>query len=265
MQRPRNIRRKAYIAKTLAKHGFGILVIQLGLGRLVPFHWGLMGHPRRKEPYSAAEHLRMAFEELGATFIKLGQILSTRPDLLPEEYIRELSKLQDKIPPCPFAEIKKQVEGELGDKLFSYIIRGELDYIREGRNAETFRENFKEDKDVYIPKIYWEFTTKKVLTMEYVEGIKIDDVEELKRRGYSLRDIAKKGVDIFMRMIFRDGFFHGDPHPGNFFVREDGSIALLDFGMVGVIDKVTRLNLLQLINGVIKRDSSLMMDALPLY
>ncbi len=338
MQRPKNIRRKAYIAKTLAKHGFGILVIQLGLGKLVPFHWGIMGHPRRKEPYSAAEHLRMAFEELGATFIKLGQILSTRPDLLPEEYIQELSKLQDKIPPCPFSEIKRQIENELGERLeniflefeetpiasasigqvhkavlkdgrkvavkvqkpgvekqiredleiigeiveqvsgrveiarridiasfydeFSYIIRGELDYIREARNAETFRENFKEDGDVYIPEVYWEFTTRKVLTMEYVEGIKIDDVEELKKRGYSLRSIAGKGVDIFMRMIFRDGFFHGDPHPGNFFVREDGSIALLDFGMVGIIDKVTRLNLLQLINGVVKRDSSLMMDAL---
>ncbi len=338
MQRPKNIKRKAYIAKILAKHGFGLLVIQLGLGRLVPFHWGILGHARREEPYSGAEHLRMAFEELGATFIKLGQILSTRPDILPEEYVNELTKLQDKIPPCPFERIKEQLESELGKKLgdifeyfektpiasasigqvhraklrngrfvavkiqkpgvekqikedleiieeivnqvsghieiarkidiqsfydeFAYIIRGELDYIREGRNAETFKENFRHDRDVFIPEILWEYTTKKVLTMEYVEGIKIDDVELLKRAGYLPKGIAIKGVDIFMRMIFRDGFFHGDPHPGNFFVRKDGSIALLDFGMVGVIDRMTRINLLQLISGVSRRDSSLIMDAL---
>ena len=338
MQKPRNIKRKAYIAKVLAKHGFGLLVVQLGLGRLVPFHWGILGHTKRKEPYSGAEHLRMAFEELGATFIKLGQILSTRPDILSDEYIKELTKLQDKIPPCPFEKIKKQIEEELGRKInevfeyfeeipiasasigqvhraklkdgklvavkvqkpgierqiredleiieeivnqvsgrieiarkvdiqsffdeFAYIIRCELDYIREGRNAETFKENFREDKDVYIPEVLWEYTTKKVLTMEYVEGIKIDDVEILKKKGYQPKDVARKGVDIFMRMIFRDGFFHGDPHPGNFFVRTDGSIAILDFGMVGIIDRITRINLLQLISGISRGDSSLIMDAL---
>ncbi len=338
MQKPKNIKRKAYIAKVLAKHGFGLLVVQVGLGKLIPFHWGILGHAKRETPYSGAEHLRMAFEELGATFIKLGQILSTRPDILPEEYVNELAKLQDKIPPCPFEKIKGQVERELGKNIeelfdyfeetpiasasigqvhrarlksgelvavkvqkpgverqikedleimeeiiehisgrveiarkmdirsfydeFSYIIRSELDYIREGRNAETFKENFKDDGDIYIPKIFWDYTTRKVLTMEYIEGIKIDEVERLRKAGFSPKKIAEKGVDIFMRMILRDGFFHGDPHPGNFFVMDDGRIALLDFGMVGVIDRLTRINILQLITGISKRDSTLIMDAL---
>ncbi|MCS7171504.1 MAG: AarF/UbiB family protein [Aquificaceae bacterium] len=330
-------RRKVHIAKVLAKHGFGFMLSNLGLGYLVPFHWGILGHKRRKEKYTQEEHLRMAFEELGVTFIKIGQILSTRPDILPESYISELSKLQDSVPPADPKSIRHVLEAELGKGVeelfsyfeeeplasasigqvhrallksgervvlkvqkphvekeieedlavleelvqaaskreigrrwdvkslleeFSYAIRNELDYVREGRNCDTFRKNFKDYEGVYIPRVYWEYTTKRVLCLEYVEGIKISNIQELSTKGYDLALLAKRGARIYIRMIFRDGFFHADPHPGNFLVTKDGSIALLDHGMVGTISNMDRLNLFQLMYGIVKNDLDLVMDAL---
>lgn len=335
---PKNVKRKAQIAKVLAKHGFGFLVEKIGLGRFVPFHWGILGHPKRKERYSAPEHLRMAFEELGPTFIKLGQILSTRPDLLPEEYLEELSKLQDRIPPCPTEKIVRVIEEELKRPLgevfsefdpeplasasigqvhratlrdgsrvvvkvqkpgveeqirrdleiieelvrslsehwelaqrwdleglyeeFAYTLRNELDYEREGRNAETFRRNFLNDESIYIPKVYWEHTTQRVLVLEELRGVKFTEPERIRSMGYDPKELAKKGAFIYMNMFFRDGFFHGDPHPGNFFVLKDGRIGMVDFGMVGVLDDIARINLLQLLYGLTKNDMVLVMDAL---
>ena len=335
---PKHIRRKAQIAKVLSKHGFGILVEKAGMGRLVPFHWGILGHERRGHPYSAPEHLRLAFEELGPTFIKLGQILSTRPDLIPEEYVGELSKLQDRIPPCPTEDIVRVLEEDLGRPVseifatfeekplasasigqvhravlksgervvvkvqkpfaerqiledleiledlvarlaerwemarnidleglfdeFAYLIRNELDYIREGRNADTFRKNFSKDDKVHIPKVYWDLTTRRVLVMEEIEGVKITDLEGIRSLGLDPKEIAKKGAFMYMDMFFRDGFFHGDPHPGNLIVLKDGRIGLVDFGMVGVLDDMMRLNFLQLLYSITKGDMSLAMDAL---
>lgn len=338
MFRPKNIRRKAEIAKVLAQHGFGLIVDLAGLGRFVPFHWGILGHKRKEVPYTAPEHLRMIFEELGPTFIKLGQILSTRPDLLPEEYTSELMKLQDRIPPCPASQIRDVIEEQLGcrvsdifskfedaplasasigqvhravlkngrevvvkvqkpgvekrikedleileeviDRLkdhwepakrwnldglleeFSYTIRNELDYIREGRNAETFRKNFQRDDSLYVPEVLWEYTRQKVLVMEEVKGVKISEIKSMKGLGLDPSLIARKGAEIYMHMFFRDGFFHGDPHPGNFVILPDGRIALLDFGMVGVMDDLMRMNFIQLMYGIVKGDMSLVMDAL---
>lgn len=338
MFKPRNIKRKAEISRILAKHGLGLLVEIAGLGRFVPFHWGILGHKKRDVPYTAPEHLRMVFEELGATFIKLGQILSTRPDLLPEDYIKELTKLQDRIPESPPEEIKQVIKDELGKKAgellsefedtpiasasigqvhrarlktgekvvikvqkpgvekrikedleilyevvkriqnhwdavqsldleglldeFAYTLRNELDYIREGRNADTFRKNFKGDKTLYIPEIYWDYTTSRVLVMEEIRGVKITDVGKIREMGLDPREIARNGSLVYMNMFFRDGFFHGDPHPGNFLVMGDGKLGLLDFGMVGVLDELSRLNFLQLLYGLTKSDMSLVMDAL---
>ena len=335
---PKHVKRKAQIAKILAKHGFGFIVEKVGLGRFVPFHWGIFGHPKREHRYSAPEHLRMAFEELGPTFIKLGQILSTRPDLIPTEYIEEFAKLQDRIPPCPTERIVKVVEEELGAPLkelfaefekeplasasigqvhrarlkdgtrvvvkvqkpgvelqirqdleileelvkrlsahweaaehidleglfkeFSYVLRNELDYEREGRNAETFRKNFLKDDYVHIPRVFWKYSTSKVLTLEELEGSKFTDVQSIRKLGYDPKEVARKGADMYMNMFFRDGFFHGDPHPGNFFLLKDGRIGLVDFGMVGVLDDVMRINLVQLLYGITKNDMSLVMDAL---
>ncbi|QWK20038.1 MAG: AarF/ABC1/UbiB kinase family protein [Hydrogenobacter thermophilus] len=333
----KRVGRKAYIVKVLAKHGFGLFLFRIGLGHLVPFHWGILGHRRRKDAYKPEEHLRLAFEELGATFIKLGQILSVRPDLLPDAYIKELSKLQDKVPAVDTESIKNVVEEELkspceeifdyfedeplasasigqvhrarlksGEEVilkvqkpgierqieedlaifeefasnmmttefgrrwdirsileeFSYTIRNELDYIREGRNCDTFRRNFSKDTEVYIPKVYWKYTTKRVLCLERIDGIKINEKETLRAKGFNLREIAHKGADIYLKMIFRDGFFHADPHPGNFLVMQDGRIGVLDYGMVGAIDNISRINLFQLVYGIVKDDLELMMDAL---
>ncbi|MFN3813103.1 MAG: ABC1 kinase family protein [Aquificaceae bacterium] len=332
-----HIGRKVHIARVLTRHGFGLLLFKLGLGHLVPFHWGILGHRRRKEKYLPEEHLRLAFEELGVTFIKLGQILSVRPDLLPENYVRELSKLQDRVPPVDSESMKKVVEEEFGrsyidlfdyledeplasasigqvhrarlksgEKVvlkiqkpyvekqveedlaileelaqnamktelghrwdiqsvfeeFSYTIRNELDYTREGRNCEAFKKNFSKDGEVYIPKVYWKLTTKRVLCLEEIEGVRLSDKVMLERRGFDLKDIARKGAGIYLKMIFRDGFFHADPHPGNFLVMQDGRIGLLDHGMVGAIDSITRINLFQLMYGIIKNDLDLVMDAL---
>jgi len=335
---PKHVKRKAQIAKILAKHGFGFLVDRMGLGRFVPFHWGVLGHRRREAPYSAPEHLRLAFEELGPTFIKLGQILSTRPDLIPEEYVEELTRLQDRIPPCPADAIEKVIEEELGKPVdqvfreferesvasasigqvhrailhsgervvvkvqkpgverqikqdleileelvkrvsshweiaerwdveglfeeFAYVLRNELDYIREGRNAETFRRNFLNDETVYIPRVYWEYTTPKVLVLEELQGVKLTDLEGIREMGHDPKELARRGAYLYLNMFFRDGFFHGDPHPGNFFVLRDGRIGVVDFGMVGVLDDLRRVNLLQLIYGISRNDMSLVMDAL---
>ncbi|MFN7065589.1 MAG: ABC1 kinase family protein [Aquificaceae bacterium] len=331
------IGRKVQIVRVLTRHGFGLLLFKAGLGHLVPFHWGILGHKRKKERYSPEEHLRLAFEELGVTFIKLGQILSVRPDLLPESYLQELSKLQDRVPPTDPEGIKRLIEEELGRSYkdlfdyfedeplasasigqvhrarlrsgervvlkvqkpyvekqveedlvileelvesvmktelgqrwdvrsifeeFSYTIRNELDYTREGRNCDTFRKNFAKDGEIYIPKVYWEYTTKRVLCLEEIEGIKISHKEALISNGFDLKEIAKKGAGIYLKMIFRDGFFHADPHPGNLFIMRDGKIGLLDYGMVGAIDNITRVNLFQLMYGIIKNDLDLVMDAL---
>ncbi len=329
--------RKVQIVRVLAKHGFGLMLFRLGLGHLIPFHWGILGHRKKKEPYRPEEHLRLAFEELGVTFIKLGQILSVRPDLLPENYLNELSKLQDRVPPSDAMGIRRVVEEELGKEIgevfdyfedepiasasigqvhratlkdgsnvvlkvqkpgvekqveedlavfeemvqmaikrgigvrfdlrslleeFSYTIKNELDYIREGRNCDTFRKNLSGQRDFYIPKVYWDYTTRRVLCLEYVEGIKINRVEELIKGGYDLRRLAKRGANLYIGMIFKDGFFHADPHPGNFLVMKDGRIALLDYGMVGTIDPMGRLNLFQLMYGIVRSDIDLVMDAL---
>ncbi len=332
-----HIGRKTHIVKVLTKHGFGLLLFKVGLGYLVPFHWGILGHRRRKERYSPEEHLRLAFEELGVTFIKLGQMLSVRPDLLPDSYVQELSKLQDRVPPVDSINIKKVIEEELGKSCeelfdyfedeplasasigqvhrarlksgervvlkvqkpyvekqveedlaileeltqsvmktelgqewdiqtifeeFSYTIRNELDYTREGRNCDTFRRNFLKDDEVYIPKVYWQYTTKRVLCLEEIRGTKISCKDDLERKGFNLQEIARKGAGIYLKMIFRDGFFHADPHPGNILVMDDGKIALLDHGMVGAIDSITKVNLFQLMYGIIKNDLDLVMDAL---
>lgn len=300
------------IAEVLARHGLGFLAGATGLDRFVPFHRGALGHERRPEPYSTPEHLRLALEELGATFIKLGQVLSTRPDLLPPEYGRELAQLQDAVPPVPWEKVSEVIRRELGAdarELFAAIdprplaaasigqahaatlhdgtevvvkvrrpdvvalveedldilqnlaaradrdwpaardydlpgiarefaatLRGELDYLREGRNAERFARDFA-GSGVVLPRVFWDTSTSRVLTLERVRGIKINDLDALDGAGIDRKRLARRGADIVLTMIFANGFFHADPHPGNMFVQPDGRIALLDFGMVGEVDE----------------------------
>jgi ubiquinone biosynthesis protein len=261
---------------------------------------------------STPERLRRALEELGPTFIKLGQLLSTRSDIVPASYLRELARLQDAAPAVPLSTINTLLEQELGappedifatfegvplacasigqahlatlrdgsevvvkvrrpdiqaqietdlDILqnlasrasrrwaaaanynlaglvaeFAVSLRRELDYLTEGRNAERFANNFADHPDVHIPRVYWETTTSRVLTLERIVGIKVDDLAGLDRARVNRRTLATKAAGVAVRMVFEHGFFHADPHPGNLFIEPDGRIGLIDFGMVGEID-----------------------------
>lgn len=300
---------------------------------MVPFHWGLLGHPRRELPYTRPEHVRMCLEEMGATFIKLGQVLSTRPDLLPPEYIAELSKLRDSAPPVPFRLIQETIEAELGAPLddtfatfdphpiacasigqvhtatlktreqvvvkvqkpgvqrqvetdlailtelanrgrraygsmydfgalvdeFAWTLRGEIDYLREGRNAEILGRNFAEVAGVQIPNIHWQCTTSRVLVMGRVSG---ERIEAAIHQGHvpSGPELAERLIRWFLKQVFEDGFFHADPHPGNFFVQEDGTLGIVDFGMVGTIDEESRYGLLKMLQALGQQDSWAVVD-----
>lgn len=333
-----HLSRYRQIAEVLARHGLGYLLSVAGLERFVPFHKGLLGHPRRDRPYTRPEHIRMALEELGTTFIKLGQILSTRADLLPPEYQTELAKLQDAAPPVPSNIVLELVVAELGrpiDKVFASFdptplaaasigqahgatlhdgtevvvkvrrpgvveqveedleilqnlaaaasrrwefadqydlvglaqefaqtLRAELDYIREGRNAERFAANFAEDPNIHIPRVFWEMTTSRVLTLERIRGSKINDLAALEAAGIDRRALAERAARIILKMVFEDGFFHADPHPGNFFIEAGGRIGLIDFGMVGTVDERTQEQLVEILLTLTGHNVDRLVDAL---
>ena len=311
------LRRSRQIAAVLARQGLGWLMAQIGLADRLPTLPGprLL---RRTEPETAprrsqAERFRLALSELGATFIKLGQALSTRPDLMPPEYIAELVKLQDDAPPVPLEPVRQLICEELGqtpEELFAefdpqpiasasigqahaatlkngrkvivkvqrpgvieqieqdleilsgmadwaaahsalgreydlpalvdefaYTLRNELDYHREGHNADRFRRNFRGDSGLYVPRVYWELTTSRVITIERVSGIKISDIAGLDVSMIDRHRVAENSIRLLLRQVFEFGFFHADPHAGNCFVRPDGSVAMIDFGMVGRLDE----------------------------
>ena len=336
LRKETHIKRYRQIADALARHGLGYLVGVLGLDRFVPFHWGLLGHPRRAEPYTRPEHARMALEDMGAAFIKCGQILSSRPDLLPPEYQAELAKLQDAAPKVPKEAVEEMLAEEFGKPIeavfrsfdpeplaaasigqahaatlrdgtevvvkirrpgvleqveqdleilqnmaaaaslrwelaeqydivgvaqeFSQTLRAELDYIREGRSAERFAENFTDDSSVHIPEIFWDQTTSSVLTLERIRGIKIDDISALDAAQIDRQALAEKAGRVILKMVFEDGFFHADPHPGNFFVEADGRLGLIDFGMVGTVDQKTQEQLVGLLVAITSRDADRLVD-----
>lgn len=334
----RPLGRYRQIATTLARHGLGWLVVDLGMADLVPFHKGHFGHSRRDLPYTRPEHVRMLLEDLGPVFIKLGQVLSTRPDMIPPNFVTELSRLQDKAPPVPYSAIATVVEAELGAppeevfaefdpvprasaslgqahaarlhdgtpvivkvqrpdigtvvsedlavladlarlatarttlgdyydltewvKEFEYMLRDELDYIQEGHNADRIRHNFAGDPALRVPRVYWEHSTSRVLTMEEVRGVKINSMAELDAAGLDRRRIAENSVRIMLTEVFNHGFFHADPHPGNFFVLPGEAIGLIDFGMVGRLDESLRASLLRLTLALTRQDSERLVDEL---
>lgn len=330
------------IAATLRRHSLGFMVGLLGIGRISPFRRNGGGRgadgaePSTGE--SSPEHLRRALEELGPTFIKLGQLLSTRSDLLPPAYVDELAKLQDSAPPVPVAEIRAVIRRELGAEPevlfatfddrplasasigqahtatladgtevvvkvrrpgavarvledleilqnlaaraargwgparefdatgiveeFAQTIRAELDYLQEGRNAERFAESFEDEDDVVIPRVFWEHTTSRVLTLERMRGMNIGDAEALDAAGVDRKRVARRGADIVLKMTFEDRFFHADLHPGNLFIHDDGTIALIDFGMVGVIGEELRGQLSGLFVGLVRGNAELLAGTL---
>ncbi|PWC06501.1 ABC1 kinase family protein [Mycetocola zhujimingii] len=317
--------RYAEIARVLSRNGFGALAGGLGLGRWI----SPADSARAEKRNPSAERLRMALEELGPTFIKVGQLLSTRADLLPPDYIAELSKLQSSAPPVASAVVMTVIESELGAPTselfaefteeplasasigqahaavlkdgtrvvvkvrrpgavaqvnedleilsnlagqatarwdlaadydlvglidqFSVTIRAELDYLTEARNAERFAENFR-DSRIHIPRVFRETTTSRVLTLERITGVRVDDLPALDEAGVDRSEVIALAVDAICQMVFVDGFFHADPHPGNLFIETDGRIGLIDFGMVGSIDEKMRDHLVSLFSALLQGD-----------
>jgi ubiquinone biosynthesis protein len=328
----RNARRHRYreIASALSRHGLGAFVNETGIGWAVPFQRGLLGHAKRDTPYTTAEHVRLAMEDLGTTAIKLGQILSTRPDFVAPEYIAEFEKLRDRVPPVPAEAIIAIVERELGGKIadlfaefeteplaaasigqvhgallhggkrvvvkvqkpgvadtvaqdlsiladlarrvagaqfasfydleaivddFSWTLRSELDYIREGHNADRLREILAGRPGIVVPAVHWALTTRSVLVMERVDGVRLTTPLEIPA-GVDPAGLARTGAEALLTQIFEAGFFHADPHPGNFLIMEDGRLALLDFGMVGYLDDELKYQLLLLLDASVRQDAA---------
>ena len=334
----RSIGRIRHIVNVFLKHGFGQFIEQINLQRFIPLRKKLkvFGRWPDIEKHTVPERLRMAFSELGASFIKLAQILSSRPDLITREYADEFKKLQDRVPPFPAEEARKIIESELaaaikdifadfsdvptaaasiaqvhhatlktGEKVivkvqrpdireslerditilriiarlmvkyipetkifnpegivdrFSKTVKKELDFAEEARNAQRFRRNFTENPLVCIPIVYTDLLTDKVIVMERFEGVRIDDIKGIESFGIDRRELAKRGVDAYFKMIFEDGFFHADPHPGNIFVMPDARIGLMDFGIVGWITPEIKESLAGAFLAFIRKDFDSLVD-----
>jgi ubiquinone biosynthesis protein len=312
--------RERHIAEVLVKQGLSQLAGALGLSGIAS-----RGHVPSGADTVAPRNLRLALEELGPTFVKLGQMLSTRGDLLSPAYRAELAKLQDAAPAVEAAVIRRTIEQELGSEAFAWLdlhplasasigqahaarlhdgtevvvkvrrpgareqidqdlailerlarqasrrfhkrakldwvglagefarlLRAELDYELEGHNAERFAANFADDHQVRVPRVYWETTTTDVITFERMRGIKMTDVVALDEAGIDRHALAQLATRATAKMVFDHGFFHGDPHPGNFFVQSDGAIAIIDFGIVGTLSGQLRDKLGDLLVGLVR-------------
>ncbi len=329
----RNTGRFLEIILVLFKYGFGWLVDQSYLLRHLPWlkrrelKRAAEGAPHGLSP---AQRIRLVLEELGPTFIKFGQVMSTRPDLIPMDVIEELKHLQERVPPFPADEAVHAIETELhrpvgelfaefeqtplaagslgqvhrarhhdGTPLaikvrrptaprdverdlslmsfladwgvrqlaflevfdpvglvnhFARTIRREMNFRREGRAMQEFTRLFEHDATLYVAKVYDDLTTEAVLTMEFIDGCRADDMRCLANVPVTPPQLAINGTHIFMRMAFEFGIFHGDPHPGNIRVLRDGAIALLDYGMIGSLGDDKREQLVDLFVSVAKHD-----------
>ncbi|MCA8988358.1 MAG: AarF/ABC1/UbiB kinase family protein [Planctomycetaceae bacterium] len=328
----KNLRRTGEIAAVLINHGFGDLVERIGLNRYL--NWGRRKLLKQSDVHTRsltrAERLRMSCESLGPTFVKFGQVLSTRPDLIPGDIVDELAKLQEHVAPFPSEiaiqtiekALKKPIRelfsrfeseplatGSLGQvhtaclpdgsdviikvrrpraiqdverdlsliqelahliskrvpesqvfdptglvRNFERTIRREMDYLREARSIDEFARMFADDAALYVPKVYPHLCTEDVLVMERIEGHRVDDLPSFPKLWEKRKQIAANGARIFLRQAFEFGLFHGDPHPGNFRILDNGSICLLDFGMIGTLDEQTREHLVDLFISTARKD-----------
>jgi ubiquinone biosynthesis protein len=321
--------RVAHIAWVLMRHGLDEIVLAAHLFRpirffrfLSPFYWG------KKPP--RGERIRLALEELGPIYVKFGQILSTRRDLLPDDIAVELARLQDQVPPFPGERAKSIVEKALGlpveqlfaefdstplasasiaqvhaatmhdgrkvvvkvvrpgiqrtiqrdiDLLFTIArlarkysrearrlrpvevveeydktIHDELDLLREAANCAQLRRNFSDGRLLYVPEVFWDYTRANVMVQERIYGIPVDQVDELTAAGVDMKMLGERGVEIFFTQVFRDNFFHADMHPGNIFVRPDGTYIGVDFGIMGTLTKADQRYLAENLLAFFHRD-----------
>jgi predicted unusual protein kinase regulating ubiquinone biosynthesis (AarF/ABC1/UbiB family) len=276
--------------------------------------------------------------DLGPTFIKIGQSLSTRADLLPLEYVKELEQLQDRVPEFSSEEAIALVESELGKDIYALyrdfdplpiaaaslgqvhkarlhtgedvivkvqrpglerlfdldvkavrqvmrlcdrylpgtrkydleslyheffkILYQEIDYIQEGKNSDRFSDNFQEYPQIIVPKVYWQYTTKKVLTVEYAPGIKVDDRISLEAIGVDIGKLNQLGISCYLKQLLIDGFFQADPHPGNLAVTEDGSLIFYDFGMMAEVKSLAKEEMVKTFFAVLRKDTDRVLDTL---
>jgi len=330
----RHLNRYRQILGVLFKYGFENLIETLKIDQYIEVGLKMISRkrPPRMERLSRAERVRMAFEELGPTYIKLGQVLSTRPDLVPIDFIHELSRLQDEVPAFPYEEVRRILITELGDEPeaffasfnetplasasigqvhrarstdgeqvavkvqrpgikkiievdleimlhlatlmerhieeialhrpvriveeFARTLEKEIDYTIEASNMERFARLFLGDPAIYVPQVFRETSTARVITTEFVEGIKISEIARLTTAGLDVRKVTRRGATICLKQIFDYGFFHADPHPGNIAVLPHNVICLFDFGMVGSVDRRTREDFVDLVDSVVRGDNN---------
>lgn len=334
----RHLQRYSEVVAIFARHGFGFLFNRSGSRAWFRVPWRASQEDVPSQVDNLAVHFRLALEEAGPTFIKFGQILSTRADLLPPSFINELGKLVDSVTPEPWDVIHTLLTRELGqepEKLFasinpqpmasaslsqvhaatlpngrevvikvqrpdihavidtdleilsslaaraqttslgkvsdftgiaddfSFTLRNELDYQREGRNADRLRESFAKDADLlYIPKVYWNFSTRQVLVMERINGIKISDIPALDAAGYDRHKVALNSASATVKQVLEDGFFHADPHSGNYLILPGEVIGLVDFGKVGYLRDKDRIDLIRLMLAAVEMDVDRLIDQL---
>src|SRR5690554_21215 len=339
----KDIRRLREISGVLTRHGFSAVARRIGLGRLLgeaeapdEFEGDAEGSGGEelasedifgKDRRLAAERFRKVLEDLGPTFVKLGQVLSTRPDILPPEFIAELKYLQDRVPTLSFEQIRAQVESGLGGELeqffgefsekplaaasigqahlatlrdgqavivkvqrpgirekirsdldllyylarlleatieevelytptaivreFERAILNELDFLQEAQNIEEFGRNFAEVDEIEVPEVFHDFTSAEVLTMEFIDAEKLSDLEGGSERAIAVLDTL---LSALVKMVLYDGFFHGDPHPGNILVRPDNTVVFIDFGLVGRLSESQQDSIIDLVLTVLTGD-----------
>jgi len=330
---------REYDARAIARHyrqrpfqviGRAFTIVWSFLGLIVGFQWDQWRNASEIEIYKRATQLREILTRLGPTFIKVGQALSTRPDLIRKDFLEELIKLQDQLPPFPTptafriieTELDRTVEeayseisplpiaaaslgqvykarlhtgepvavkvqrpnllptltldlflmrwaagwiapilplnlghdlslivDEFGTKLFE-----EVDYLHEGRNAETFAANFQGEPQVKVPSIYWRYSNRCVLTLEWIDGCKLTDLERVRQANLDENDLIEVGVTSGLQQLLEHGFFHADPHPGNLFAMADGRMAYIDFGMMDQLEQHTKETLVDSVVHLINKE-----------
>lgn len=327
--------RSRQILATLTRHGLGWFFARFEAGATTN---SALRRIVKQGGRSEADEIVQALIALGPTFIKFGQALGARADLLPHEYVVALNRLVDEVTPAPFEQIQEVLKKELGRdphevyaeltptpiasasigqvyaarlwtgenvvvkvvrpgsrdtfemdleimadiadwahahtalgrlynlpilvEEFAHTVRGEFDYLREAANADAFRRNFHTDSRVYIPKIYWDFTTRQVITLERVSGIRLLDVASLRQAEIDLPEVARNLMHFALRQIFEFGLYHADPHGGNFFIQPDASLAVVDFGMVGRLTHQTKRTFLGIAMAIERTDADILVDEL---